>query len=128
MIAKYDGFVLGDLATKNMVKNHKLAKSIHDASWSEFGRMLEYKSKWNFKYFEKIARFAPSSQLCSGCGNRQDMPLSVRTFVCKSCGKVIDRDDNASINIRAFSRLGQSRTCLDLSEQNAQGDSSLEES
>ena len=128
MIAKYDGFVLEDLATKNMVKNHKLAKSIHDASWSKFGRMLEYKSKWNFKHFEKIDRFAPSSQICSDCGSRQDMPLSVRTFVCKSCGKVIDRDDNASINIRNFSTLGQRETCLDLSEQNAQGDSSLEES
>ena len=105
MITNYDGFILEDLSSKNMMKNHKLAKSIQDASWSEFSRILEYKCHWRFKYFEKINRFAPSSQICSCCGNRQDMPLSERTYNCSNCGNIIDRDLNASLNIKNFSKI-----------------------
>ena len=105
MIAKYDGFILEDIATKNLMKNHKLAKSIADVSWSEFGRILKYKSDWNFKYFEKIDRFAPSSQICNKCGNKQLMPLSERTYHCMKCENIVDRDYNASLNIYDFSRL-----------------------
>jgi len=100
MIAKYDGFVLEDLNVAGMMRNHKLAKSITDVSWSEFGRQLEYKSRWNFKHFLRIDRFYPSSKTCSRCGNVQNMPLSKRLFNCSECGLLIDRDYNASINIK----------------------------
>jgi len=106
MIAKYDGVVLEDLNVSGMVKNHHLAKSIADASWSEFKRQLEYKSKWNFKHFILIDRFTPTSKTCSNCGCIQDMTLSERQFVCLYCGVSLDRDLNASINI---CRLGRSR-------------------
>ncbi|MBA7555907.1 IS200/IS605 family transposase ISMac7 [subsurface metagenome] len=106
MITKYDGVVLEDLNVKGMMKNHLLAKSIADVSWSEFTRQLEYKAKWNFKYFILIERFEPTSKTCSNCGHIQDMPLSKRQFNCPDCGISIDRDLNASINI---CRLGQSR-------------------
>ena len=106
MITKYDGVVLEDLNVKGMMKNHCLAKSIADVSWSEFRRQLEYKAKWNFKYFVLIERFEPTSKTCSNCGLIQDMPLSKRQFNCPDCGISIDRDLNASINI---CRLGQSR-------------------
>jgi putative transposase len=106
MITKYDGVVLEDLNVKGMMKNHCLAKSIADVSWSEFTRQLEYKAKWNFKYFVLIERFEPTSKTCSNCGCIQDMPLSKRQFNCPDCGISIDRDLNASINI---CRLGQSR-------------------
>ncbi|GAG98200.1 unnamed protein product, partial [marine sediment metagenome] len=78
MITKYDGVVLEDLNVKGMMKNHCLAKSIADVSWSEFARQLEYKAKWNFKYFILIERFEPTSKTCSNCECIQDMPLSKR--------------------------------------------------
>ena len=125
MITKYDGFILEDLSSKNMMKNHNMAKSIQDASWSEFSRILKYKSSWYFKYFEKIDRFAPSSQICSNCGHRQNMPLDVRTYICPDCESEIDRDLNASLNIKCFSILytdgtseiyGQGESAVALSE------------
>jgi len=100
MIAKYDGVILEDLNVRGIMKNHHLAKSIADVSWSEFRRQLEYKAKWNFKHFVLIGRFEPTSKICSNCGCAQDMPLSKRQFDCPDCGISIDRDLNASINIR----------------------------
>jgi len=107
MIAKYDGFVLEDLSSKNMMQNHKLAKSIGDASWSMFARFLEYKCFWHGKHFEKIDRWCPTSQICHRCKHRQPMPLSERVYDCGGCGIKIDRDLNASLNIIAFSSLGK---------------------
>jgi len=107
MITKYDGFVLEDLSSKNMMQNHKVAKSIGDASWSMFARFLEYKCLWNGKHFEKIDRWCPTSQICHGCKHRQPMPLSERVYDCGGCGIKIDRDLNASLNILAFSSLGK---------------------
>ena len=106
MIAKYDGIVLEDLNVKGMMKNHSLAKSIADVSWSEFKRQLKYKAMWNSKHFVLIGRFEPTSKTCSNCGYIQDMPLSKRQYNCPYCGISLDRDLNASINI---CRLGQSR-------------------
>ena len=106
MIAKYDGIVLEDLNVKGMMKNHCLAKSIADVSWSEFKRQLKYKAMWNSKHFVLIGRFEPTSKTCSNCGYIQDMPLSKRQYNCPYCGMSLDRDLNASINI---CRLGQSR-------------------
>jgi len=110
-IAKnYDGIFVEDLNIKGMMKNHCLAKSIGDISWSEFNRQLEYKCKWNFKHYLKIGRFEPTSKTCSNCGCVQEMPLSKRVFDCPDCGISIDRDLNASLNIRniGLNTLGQS--------------------
>ncbi len=92
-----------DLAIRNMVKNHKLARSISDAAWGEFFRQLEYKCDWYGKKLVKIDRFFPSSKRCNHCGFVMDkLPLSVRKWDCPSCGtKGIDRDINAGKNILA---------------------------
>ena len=100
MIAKYSGVVLEDLNVSGMMKNHCLAKSISDVSWYEFSKMLEYKSLWNAKYFIKIDRWFASSKICSSCGNKKvDLTLKDRTYICESCGNILDRDYNASKNI-----------------------------
>lgn len=92
---------LETLKSSSMVKNHKLAKSIQDASWYEFTRQLEYKGLWNDRNIIKIDPFYPSSQLCSNCGekNIKTKNLNYREYECSACGLIIDRDYNASINI-----------------------------
>ena len=86
-----------------MVRNHKLARSIGDASWGEFFRQLEYKCDWYGRKLVKIDRFFPSSKRCYHCGFVMDkLPLNVRSWDCPSCGtKGIDRDINAGKNILA---------------------------
>jgi putative transposase len=92
-----------DLAVRNMVKNHKLARSISDAAWGEMFRQLEYKCEWYERKLVKIDRFFPSSKRCNHCGFVMDkLPLNVRSWDCPSCGtKDIDRDINAGKNILA---------------------------
>ncbi|MBZ9622118.1 IS200/IS605 family element transposase accessory protein TnpB [Clostridium sp. FP2] len=93
--------VIEDLKVSNMVKNHKLAKSIVDVSWSEFRRMLEYKAKWYGREIIIAPVSYASSQLCSNCGNQssQTKDLSCRTYICPVCGMIMDRDINASKNL-----------------------------
>lgn len=100
LIKKYDFIMLEDLNVKGMVKNHKLAKHISDASWSKFVEFLTYKAEWNDKTIVKINRFFPSSKTCNICDYiNQDLSLEVREWTCPSCNTKLDRDFNASINI-----------------------------
>ena len=90
-----------DLKVKNMVKNHKLARSIGDASWSRFISMLIYKANWYGNTIIKVPSNYPSSQLCSHCHyqNPKTKDLKVRKWICPQCGTVHDRDKNAAKNI-----------------------------
>lgn len=100
LVKNHDIICIEDLSSKNLMKNHKLAKAIGDVSWSEFVRMLEYKANWYEKQVSKISRWYPSSQICSDCGfSSGKKPLSVREWTCANCGSRHDRDINASINI-----------------------------
>jgi putative transposase len=102
LIDDNDMVVVEDLNIRGMVKNHRLAKSITDAAWSEFIRQLEYKAALVGKTFVKIGRLEPTSKTCSSCGHRNgDISLNIREWDCPSCGTHHDRDINAAINIRA---------------------------
>ena len=101
LIHRYDIICLEDLNVAGMVRNHKLAKSISDCSWSEFVRILQYKADWYGRIISKIDRFYPSSQTCNCCGclNTETKDLSVREWICTECGAKHDRDINAAKNI-----------------------------
>lgn len=99
LVSNFDIIALEDLNVKGMVKNHKLAKHIYDASWGTFVRLLEYKADWNDKQVVKINRFFPSSKTCCECGwINQDLNFSIREWTCKN-GHILDRDLNAAKNI-----------------------------
>ena len=98
---QYDTICLEDLNVKGMIKNHKLAQSIQDVSWSEFTRMINYKSEWKGKNVVKIPRFYPSSKTCSSCGYiYKELTLDIREWICPVCGDKHDRDVNAAKNIK----------------------------
>lgn len=102
LIRENQTIVVEDLAVKNMVRNHKLALSISDASWGEVVRQLEYKAQWYGRELVKIDRWFPSSKRCSNCGHIADkMPLNIREWECPECGCNHDRDINAAKNILA---------------------------
>lgn len=93
--------VVENLAVTNMVKNHKLAKSISDASWGMFCTMLKYKAEWDGKTYLEIDRFFPSSKTCHVCLNQvESLPQNVREWTCSKCQTRHDRDINAAMNIR----------------------------
>lgn len=101
IILENDIICIEDLAVSNMVKNHKLARSIADTSWANFVRMLSYKADWYGKTIIKVDRFFPSSQTCNVCGkkNTETKNLSIRKWTCPVCGSEHDRDINAAQNI-----------------------------
>ncbi|MBF2008567.1 MAG: IS200/IS605 family element transposase accessory protein TnpB [Chlorogloeopsis fritschii C42_A2020_084] len=123
VIQSSDVVVYEDLQVRNMVRNHKLAKSISDASWYQFRCWLEYFGK----VYGKITIAVPphwTSQNCSNCGEIVVKTLSTRTHKCPHCGTVLDRDENAALNILAkglsttghvgTNAWGENDLCLDL--------------
>lgn len=102
LIRENQTICLENLGVSNMMKNHKLALSISDVSWSEFNRMIEYKAEWYGVNVLRIGRFTPSSKTCE-CGViNKELKLSDRVWECKSCGRVNERDLLASNNIKKF--------------------------
>ncbi len=100
LISSSDLIAYEDLQIRNMVKNHHLAKSIHDAGWGTF---LSWVKAYGVMHHVPIIAVAPqfTSQACSACGTMVKKSLSVRTHLCTSCGVVLDRDHNAALNILA---------------------------
>ena len=124
-----------DLNIKGMLKNHKLAKSIADASFGSFCNMIAYKAIEQHRQYVKIGTFYPSSKLCHCCGFKyKGLKLEERFWTCPECGTYLDRDENAAINIlnegiRILSRYTDGRSGRDesLKPVDTVNDSSLEQ-
>jgi putative transposase len=105
LISDNQGIAVEDLAVKGLART-KLAKSVHDAGWSQFVHMLEYKAARYGRTLVKIGRFTPTSQVCSRCGAQDGpKPLHIRTWTCAACGAVHDRDHNAAKNVKTAAGL-----------------------
>jgi putative transposase len=92
--------VVEDLHVAGMLRNRRLARSIADASWAEFGRQLTYKCQWYGSRLVVADRWYPSSKTCSACGQvTAELSLSTRIFQCGHCGLLLHRDDNAARNL-----------------------------
>jgi putative transposase len=97
-----------DLAVKGLART-RLAKSVHDAGWSAFVAMLEYKAAKFGRGFHRIGRFEPTSQVCSVCGVKDGpKPLHIRVWDCGACGAVLDRVINAAVNVALAAGLAVS--------------------
>ena len=104
VIRENQAVTVEDLAVRGLART-RLAKSVHDAGWSAFVRMLEYKAALYGRDFRRVGRFEPTSQVCSACGTKDGpKPLHIREWQCKECGTVHDRDVNAAKNIAALGR------------------------
>ena len=115
-ITNYGVICIEDLNIQSMSKNHHLSKSISDAGWGRFFELLNYKAEEAGRTIVKVPRFEPTSKTCSQCGAvNQELKLSDRQWVCKSCGILHDRDYNAAKNIL---RVGQ--TLQELTYENTQ--------
>ncbi|NEQ77677.1 MAG: transposase [Okeania sp. SIO2C9] len=92
-------------------RDHKLARAISDANWSELVRQLEYKAEWYGRELIKIDRYFPSSKSCSNCGYVvEKLPLNIREWDCPECDSHHDRDINAAINILRMGTRGVRKT------------------
>lgn len=122
LVKTYDVIVLEDLTIKNMLKNHKLAKAISNASWATFVRFLRYKCEWYGKSFILIPPHY-TSRICHQCSwDSGKKPLDIREWTCQHCHKSHNRDINAAINIlyRGLETYLQSQLML-LNEQAKNG-------
>ncbi len=100
IIKNHDVICIEDLNTLGMLRNHRLAKSISDVSWSAFVAKLIYKAEWYGREIIKVDRWYESSQICNKCGHKDcKKPLHIREWTCPNCGSTNDRDINASKNI-----------------------------
>jgi putative transposase len=100
---EYGTVVVEDLNVAGMVKNRRLARAISDAGFGEIRRQLAYKTTWNSGTLVVADRWYPSSKTCSRCGVvKAKLRLSERVFVCTTCGLVLDRDENAAINLASL--------------------------
>ncbi|MFC8942546.1 RNA-guided endonuclease InsQ/TnpB family protein [Streptomyces griseoincarnatus] len=108
LIRENQAVAVEDLAVKGLART-RLAKSVHDAGWSAFVSMLEYKAARYGRAFHRIGRFEPTSQVCSQCGAKDGpKPLNVRVWTCQACGAVLDRDINAAVNVAKAAGLAVS--------------------
>lgn len=99
LVKTHDRLVIEDLNVSGMLRNHRLARAISDAGWTDFARMLKYKQQWRGGTVTVADRWYASSKLCSACGLANgELTLADRTFTC-SCGYSVDRDLNAAINL-----------------------------
>ncbi|MGW4454492.1 RNA-guided endonuclease InsQ/TnpB family protein, partial [Streptomyces sp. NPDC004599] len=99
LIRENQAVAVEDLTVKALART-RLAKSVHDAGWSAFVTMLEYKATRYGRTFVRIGRFEPTSQVCSACGVKDGpKPLHVREWTCGACGTHLDRDINAAVNV-----------------------------
>ena len=100
---EYQTICLESLKVRNMMKNHKLARAIGEASWYSFVNMLQYKGKWKGCDIIQIDQFYPSSKTCSCCNwKKENLKLSDRSWTCPKCGTIHDRDINAAKNILIY--------------------------
>ncbi|MFL6298446.1 MAG: RNA-guided endonuclease InsQ/TnpB family protein [Actinomycetes bacterium] len=110
LIRENQTIAVEDLAVAGLART-RLAKSVHDAGWTMFVRLLEAKAAQHGRQVVKIGRWTPTSQTCSACGYRDGpKPLGVRAWVCPACGTVHDRDANAARNILVAAGLAETLT------------------
>ncbi|MFG2511808.1 RNA-guided endonuclease InsQ/TnpB family protein [Streptomyces sp. NPDC048584] len=108
LIRENQAVAVEDLSVKGLART-RLAKSVHDAGWSAFVGMLEYKAARYGRTFARIGRFEPTSQVCSQCGVKDGpKPLHIRVWTCGACGAVLDRDINAAVNVAKAAGLAVS--------------------
>jgi putative transposase len=99
LIRENQAVAVEDLCVKGLART-RMAKSVHDAGWSGFVAMLEYKARLYGREFHRIGRFEPTSQTCSACGVKDGpKPLHLREWQCGACGTRLDRDVNAAVNV-----------------------------
>ncbi|MEU4385455.1 RNA-guided endonuclease TnpB family protein [Promicromonospora sp. NPDC023805] len=103
LVKNHARLVLEDLNITGMKANRKLSRAISDAAWGELARQITYKQAWRGGQVVLADRWFPSSKTCSSCGTlRKDLTLKDRTFECRECGHVMDRDLNAAVNLAAW--------------------------
>jgi len=95
--------VLEDLHISGMLKNRHLSRAIADVGLYEFRRQVEYKARYAGVQVKTVSRWYPSSKTCSACGwHHEDLTLADRVFCCQQCGMILDRDENAALNLAAM--------------------------
>lgn len=117
LVSENQAIFTEDLNVKGIMANRHLAKSVSDASWSEFIRQVKYKSNWYGTQFYQVDRFFPSSKKCNHCGDINDLlVLADREWVCKKCNQVHDRDINSAKNILQFGKLNINKVGKDIAK------------